>query len=403
MLLTFAVVIIHSDELRAQRWPPVDVKPILENWQNPGGFLEESPRLKRLAELTRFLPDKISNKVDQSVATASFIAAMGQTMRKQQDGGASTADLEFLIFSNGPAYTQIASLVDSQESFEKLVELYASRRKINSGVLKKRTIDHPEFSRWLEEAVSQIRNRRKLTPPDVDCVMSILLHACREFRQEAGRFPTDLSELEVRPSDLDESEWNGPYAKVGKDWWGSEFRVFKVSGDKLALGSAGRDKRWKTADDLYSPSNYFELQIGENEELRIDGLYQTCDLATKMARSYKYLKFYDDGLVVWIDTGQLVDPARHEQEIYDRLADSNVTDLNDNESEVAPEFREPWHYRFHVGSYHYENGTVFIEFDRAHLKGKPLGRFLELKEASGQKSSLLGTGRFTFLKKASKP
>ena len=81
----------------------------------------------------------------------------------------------------------------------------------------------------------------------------------QSFEMRADRFPSSdegLKALKVRPADLGEDQWDGPYSKGDddlKDPWGQDF-VFRSPGTDNAdfdLFSKGPDKQEGTKDDVY--------------------------------------------------------------------------------------------------------------------------------------------------------
>ncbi len=85
--------------------------------------------------------------------------------------------------------------------------------------------------------------------------MQTVKHACISFRNAAGRWPRTIDELMKRPNDLVGKKWRGPYLGGGmlEDYWHSKLSL-KTSDKKLIVWSAGPDKKFATADDIYGDS-----------------------------------------------------------------------------------------------------------------------------------------------------
>lgn len=401
-LIVAVTTLFSSGETWAQKWPPVEVRPVMDNWQASEEFLKHLSPRARLDALLKLGPAEEAAKAYRSLGIVTFIVTMGHAASGQADESEKlrilNETLDSVVLSKGGSLTELAALTDSDEKVKKMIESHSTRMGIESVEIQEFTLNHPEFSRWVKGAVKWQQNVRATQHPDSDVILNVLVHASNEFERRAGRYPRNLSELETQPTDLSDDKWAGPYAVVGKDWWGSEFRLLQIDEDRVCAGSAGRDGKWKSADDLYWPSDYIVNQDAEGKELQLNGLYQTCDMSTKMARSYKYLKFDRDGRVTWINTPQLENPANHEKDIYCRLSTPSLDNQGRRAAEIAPEY-VGGDYDLEVGRYKQDNGIVVIEFKNDRLALKVLGATLEVKDTPGDRSRFSGTRSFTYTHK----
>jgi len=82
-------------------------------------------------------------------------------------------------------------------------------------------------------------------------------NALQQYEMDIGDFPKALADLVVRPSDVPEDKWNGPYLsanKVPKDPWGHDYH-YKSPGEHFKdydIWSDGKDGQSGTDDDVIS-------------------------------------------------------------------------------------------------------------------------------------------------------
>jgi len=82
-------------------------------------------------------------------------------------------------------------------------------------------------------------------------------NSLQQYEMDVGDFPKNLPDLVVKPSDVPEDKWSGPYLAsnvVPKDPWGHEYH-YKSPGEHFKdydIWSDGKDGQSGTDDDINS-------------------------------------------------------------------------------------------------------------------------------------------------------
>ncbi len=82
----------------------------------------------------------------------------------------------------------------------------------------------------------------------------LLADECRRFNSNVGRYPTDLTELIVKPKKIEASIWRGPYLDynvVPFDPWGNRYQLI-TQRENVFVISAGEDGVLGSRDDIRS-------------------------------------------------------------------------------------------------------------------------------------------------------
>jgi general secretion pathway protein G len=79
------------------------------------------------------------------------------------------------------------------------------------------------------------------------------------YKKNVGVYPTKLDYLWVCPPGMEPSIWKGPYMEgeeiINFDSWGSPYQVELIDNDQCRITSAGPDRMFGSADDIWQ--DYF--------------------------------------------------------------------------------------------------------------------------------------------------
>ena len=80
--------------------------------------------------------------------------------------------------------------------------------------------------------------------------MALLGAAAEVYRTNFGHYPNELSDLATRPAEDAPENWTPTLLTLPKDPWGSDF-VYDFDEDYFSVSSAGPDRKYQSADDIW--------------------------------------------------------------------------------------------------------------------------------------------------------